>query len=144
MIFIAMKGVGTACYGVIIYSFIMDCVEYGAYKTGTKASGITFALQTFVSKMKSALIMSIALFSLSLFGFVAGENAVQPDGVAQGIWLIFNLLPSLGYIIALILLGLFYKLRDSSVQIMSKYNAGEISREEAEAQLGPKFGPAAS
>ena len=33
------------------------------------------------------------------------------------------------------LIYLFYKLRDKDVQVMARYNAGEITREEAEAQL---------
>jgi hypothetical protein len=39
-------------------------------------------------------------------------------------------------------MALFYKLRDDSMQLMSKYNAGELSREEAEKVLAGRFGKA--
>ena len=51
-------------------------------------------------------------------------------------------LPALGFAIALVILLLFYKLRTGDVQVMAKYNNGEITREAAEAILAEKFGPA--
>ena len=74
------------------------------------------------------------------WAFVEGENAVQPAGVAEGVWGLFNLLPAAGFTLALIILLLFYKLRSKDVQTMSRYNNGEISREEAEELLGARYG----
>ena len=133
---------GLGFWSVVIYMLIADTVEYGTYKTGTRAAGISFSLQTFVSKLKNGLIGSVVLLSLSAVGFVEGENAVQPAGVAEGIWGMFCLLPAVGFAIALVILMVFYKLRTRDVQVMSKYNNGQISKEEAEALLAEKFGPA--
>ena len=36
----------------------------------------------------------------------------------------------------------FYKLRDPDVEVMARYNSGEISREEAESLLEERFGKA--
>ena len=36
-------------------------VEYGTYKTGTRAAGISFSLQTFVAKLKNGIIGSVVL-----------------------------------------------------------------------------------
>jgi Na+/melibiose symporter-like transporter len=80
---------------------------------------------------------------LGAFGFVSGENSVQPASVSQGIWLCFTLLPALGIILALVLLY-FYKLREKDVQVMAKYNNGEITKEEADDLLAEKYGPAAT
>lgn len=140
IVFTALKCMGLAFWQVIVYMLVADTVEYGTYKSGTRAAGITFSLQTFVSKLKNALISSLVAFSLALTGFVEGENAVQPAGVAEGIWGIFTFLPVIGYAIALAVLLIGYKLRDDSVQVMAKYNSGEITYEEAVAVLGDKFG----
>ena len=121
---------------------IADTVEYGTYKTGTRAAGISFSLQTFVAKLKNGLIGTVVLFSLSSVGFVEGENAVQPAGVSDGVWALFCLLPAVGFAIALVVLLAFYKLRSDEVQVMSLYNNGEISKEEAEHKLGAKYGAA--
>ncbi|MBO5097691.1 MAG: MFS transporter [Agathobacter sp.] len=142
IVMIMLKCTGLGFWSVIIYMLIADTVEYGTYKTGTRAAGISFSLQTFVAKLKNALIGSIMLFGLSAVGFVEGENVVQPEGVAEGVWAIFCLVPAVGFAIALVILLLFYKLRSNDVQVMSSYNNGEISREEAEKVLAAKYGKA--
>lgn len=137
-----LKCSGLGFWSVVIYMLIADTVEYGTYKTGTRAAGISFSLQTFVAKLKNGLIGMVVLFSLSMVGFVEGENAVQPAGVADGVWALFCLLPAVGFAIALVILFAFYKLRSDEVQVMSLYNNGEISREEAEDKLADKYGRA--
>ena len=134
---------GLGFWSVVIYMLIADTVEYGTYKTGTRAAGISFSLQTFVAKLKNGIIGSVVLLSLAAVGFVEGENVVQPAGVADGVWALFCLLPAVGFAIALVILLAFYKLRSNEVQIMSLYNNGEISKEEAEAALKDKYGNAA-
>ena len=143
LILIMLKCTGLGFWQVIIYMLIADTVEYGTYKSGTRAAGVTFSLQAFIAKLKNALIGSIVLLSLSSVGFVEGENAVQPAGVEKGVWGLFNLLPAAGFALALVILLLFFKLRSKDVQTMSRYNNGEISREDAEELLAGKYGPAA-
>lgn len=137
-----LKCSGLGFWSVVIYMLVADTVEYGTYQTGTRAAGITFSLQTFVAKLKNGIIGSIVLFSLSSVGFVEGESAIQPAGVADGVWGLFCLLPAVGFAVALALLLLFYKLRTADVQIMSRYNNGEITREEADAQLAKSYSSA--
>lgn len=137
-----LKCTGFGFWSVVIYTLIADTVEYGTYKTGTRAAGISFSLQTFVAKLKNGLIGTIVLLSLSAVGFVEGEGAIQPAGVADGVWALFCLLPAAGFLIALIILMAFYKLRTKDVQIMSRYNNGELSQAEAEAQLADRYGKA--
>ena len=142
LIMTMLKCSGLGFWSVVIYMLIADTVEYGTYKTGTRAAGISFSLQTFVAKLKNGLIGTIVLFSLAAVGFVEGEGAVQPEGVADGVWGLFCLFPALGFALALAILLLFYKLRTKDVQIMARYNNGEITREEANKLLGKKYGPA--
>lgn len=142
LIMTMLKCTGLGFWSVVIYMLIADTVEYGTYKTGTRAAGISFSLQTFTAKLKNGLIGTVILSSLALVGFVEGENVVQPDGVADGVWALFCLLPAAGFAIALVILGLFYKLRSKDVQVMSMYNNGQISREEAESKLADKYGRA--
>lgn len=137
-----LKCSGLGFWSVVIYMLIADTVEYGTYKTGTRAAGISFSLQTFVAKLKNGIIGSVVLLSLSAVGFVEGENAIQPAGVADGVWALFCLLPAVGFAIALAILLLGYKLRTPDVQVMARYNNGELSKEEAEAVLAVKYGPA--
>jgi Na+/melibiose symporter-like transporter len=73
---------------------------------------------------------------------VEGENAIQPAGVADGVWGMFCLIPAAGFAIALVILLLGYKLKAKDVQVMAEYNNGQISREEAEALLSSRYGSA--
>lgn len=137
-----LKCSGLGFWSVVIYMLVADTVEYGTYKTGTRAAGITFSLQCFAAKLKNGLISTVVLLSLSAVGFVEGENAIQPPGVADGVWALFCLVPAAGFGLALLLLLKFYKLRTHHVQTMSRFNNGQIGREEAEALLAEEFGPA--
>ena len=139
LVMTTLKCAGLGFWSVVLYMLVADTVEYGTYKTGTRAAGVTFSLQCFAAKLKNGLIGSVVLMSLSRVGFVEGENAVQPAGVADGIWGLFCLLPAAGFLIALLLLLKFYKLRTKDVQIMSRCNNGEISKEEAEKLLEGRF-----
>ena len=137
-----LKCSGLGFWSVVIYMLVADTVEYGTYRTGTRATGITFSLQTFVAKLKNSLIGSVVLFSLAAVGFVEGEGAIQPAGVDDGVWALFCLFPAAGFALALVILLVFYKLRTKDVQVMSRYNNGEITKQEAEAELAAKYGPA--
>jgi len=140
VVFIALKCVGLAAWQVIIYMLVADCVEYGQYKSGTRSAGLTFSLQTCVSKLKAALNNSLMLFCLAAIGFVSGVDAIQPEGIGDRVWDLYLLLPVIGYVIGGLLLFFFYKLRDPDVQVMTKYNNGQISYEEACEKLEKKFG----
>lgn len=142
LIMTMLKCSGLGFWSVVIYMLIADTVEYGTYRTGIRAAGISFSLQTFVAKLKNGLMGSVILLSLASVGFVEGEGAIQPEGVADGIWALFCLFPAVGFTIALVILLLGYKLRTKDVQIMSRYNNGEISKDEAESFLMKKYGPA--
>lgn len=142
LVMIMLKCTGLGFWQVIIYMLIADTVEYGAYKSGTKAAGISFSLQTFVAKLKNALIGSVILFSLNGIGFISGENVEQSKDVADGLWKLFCLFPATGFAIALVILLVFYRLRSKDVQIMASFNNGEINTEEAEALLKERYGEA--
>ncbi len=137
-----LHSIFTSANNILLFMFTPDCLEYGTYHTGERAEGIAASVQTFFSKLVGSLSGPFAMLILAAFGFVAGENAVQPQSAVQGIWLCYTLLPSVGIVLALVLLH-FYRLRDKDVQVMALYNDGHITKEEADAQLAAKYGPAA-
>lgn len=137
-----IQAIFTGTNNILLFTFTPDCLEYGTYHTGERAEGLAASVQTFTSKLIGSIGGPIAMLILAGFGFVVGENAVQPPAVANGIWLLYTLLPACGIAIALILLR-FYKIRDKDVQVMAQYNNHKISKGEAESKLAEKFGPAA-
>ena len=136
----------TSVTGTLGFMFTPDCAEYGQYKTGVDAKGITFSIQTFTTKIAAAVASSLGLAILGFFDWTKIEaesfadieklNIVQSATALNELWVTYILVPSIGLVITSFIY-LFYRLRDKDVQIMAKYNAGEITREEAE-NLLPK------
>lgn len=137
-----LMNVFTSANNILLFTFTPDCLEYGTYHTGERAEGVAASVQTFFSKLVGSCSGPIAMLILAAFGFAAGANAEQPPSVYTGIWLCYSLLPAVGIVVALVILR-FYKLRDRDVQIMAKYNNGQITKEEADAKLAAKYGEAA-
>ncbi len=134
--------------GILAFMFTPDCAEYGQYKSGISAKGITFAIQTFSVKITGAVSSSLALFLLGLFGWISVEaesfeqlaamNIQQSPAALNGLWVVYALVPVIGMILSTFFY-LGYKLNDKDVQIMAKCNSGEITKAEAEAQLSRKY-----
>lgn len=134
--------------GILAFMFTPDCAEYGQYKSGISAKGITFAIQTFSVKITGAVSSSLALFLLGLFKWVSVEaesfeqlkamGIQQSAGALNGLWIVYALVPVIGMIISTFFY-MGYKLTDKDVQIMAKCNSGEITREEAEKLLSRKY-----
>ncbi len=139
-VMIGLKCSALAFWQVVIYMLISDTTEYGFYRTGISATGMTFSLQTFVSKAKGALVNSFMLLLLSTIGFAEGENAVQTPEVVQRMWGLFIFIPLIGNIIGCVLLVMRYKLRDRDVQAIIKYNRGETGFEELNEEMLHRIG----
>lgn len=141
-----IRSLFTSVTGTLGFMFTPDCAEYGQYKTGVDAKGITFSIQTFTTKIAAAVASSLGLAILGFFDWTKIEaesfadieklNIVQSATALNGLWVTYILVPSIGLVITSFIY-LFYRLRDKDVQIMAKCNAGEITREEAE-KLLPK------
>lgn len=147
----ALRGVGLIGNSVIAYLFTPDCVEYGQYKSGVRQEGISFAIQTFVTKLSGAISNSCCMAILAAMGFVAAEatDIINEAGVVTGhvvnaagcsaCWFVFTIVSALGPIVAVPILLFGYKLRDKDVELMTLCNNGEISHEECERKLSRKY-----
>jgi Na+/melibiose symporter-like transporter len=140
-----LRSIPAAIVGVTMFMFTPDCAEYGLFKSGIDAKGITFAIQTFMAKITGALSGSLGLILLKFFEWkaVKAESfeelqrlaVVQSPKAMEGLWFIYSMVPVIGLIAAFVIWQ-FYKLRDKDVQIMADANTGRISREEALNSLG--------
>lgn len=114
---------------IIMGALPQDCIEYGTFKTGIRKEGITFAMQSFVSKVIAAFAAANAGIIFHLINYNP-QLSVQPEATIHIIWACTLLLPMLGQILGIGFL-FAYKLRDKDVQLMSDANAGKITKEEA-------------
>jgi Na+/melibiose symporter-like transporter len=100
--------------------FTTDCIEYGAYITGERTAGISFALQTFMTKLGGALANTLCLVILAAFGYVE-QAKTQSASALNGIWVIMCIVPAVGYVVMLIVMT-FYKLEEKDVAMMMEEN----------------------
>ncbi|MCL2557430.1 MAG: MFS transporter [Treponema sp.] len=133
-----LRGVFFSMFFLPFFLFTPDCAEYGFYKAGKAMPGITFALQTFISKLMVAVMGAIGAVALGVIGFVEGEGAAQLAGFEDRLWFIYLIPPAIGALVS-IPIFLKYKLRDKHVKVIMQCNQGEITREEAEKLLAGKI-----
>ena len=150
IVLFTIRSVPLAVLGLEMFMFTPDCAEYGRFKTGTEAKGITFAVQTFMAKLTGSIASALGLFILGLKSVgwkvveVSSFQELEQSGVTQTthaldmLWLIFMLIPAIGGLLAFIVWS-FYDLRDKDVQVMIDCNTGKISREEAFSKMSKKY-----
>lgn len=140
-----LRSIPISITGVMAFMFTPDCAEYGKFKSGIEAKGITFSIQTFMVKLTSAIASTLSLFLLGVIGWKDVSDAsnfeqLKELGITQstraldGLWFLFIMVPAIGIALGSILWSC-YKLRDSDIQLMTDANNGEISREEAVSKL---------
>lgn len=135
-----LRAIPLGIQGVMLFMFTPDCAEYGKFKTGIDAKGITFAIQTFMAKITGAISAALGMFLLGFFGWkevnaesfqdLAAQNITQSDFTLDGLWFIYIMVPTIGIILSGIIWH-FYKLNDKDVKLMIDCNNGKISKEEA-------------
>ena len=150
IILFTIRSVPLAVVALEMFMFTPDCAEYGRFKTGTEAKGITFAVQTFMAKLTGSIAGALGLFILGLKSVgwkvveVGSFQELEQSGVTQTphalnmLWIIFMLIPAIGGLLAYIT-WLFYDLKDKDVQIMIDCNTGKITREEALSKMSKKY-----
>jgi sugar (glycoside-pentoside-hexuronide) transporter len=123
--------VSTISGGMLSSMFILDCTEYGKFKTGKDATAASVSVQTFTTKLFVATSSAMGMFILGYAGFVSGDGAVQPQSAVDMLWRMVSILPVIGQVLSFFILLVGYKLRQRDVELMARANAGEISRREA-------------
>ena len=105
-------------------------------------------MNSFVTKLTQSVASSLGLFLLGLSGWieieatdfadVAAQNIQQPASALNMLWIVYTLIPAVGTLLG-ILVMVFYRIKDKDIDLMIKCNAGDITREECEAQLSRKY-----
>jgi len=145
-----VRSIPLAIIGVIMFIFTPDCAEYGKFKTGTDAKGITFSIQTFMVKLTAAISSAMGMFILGLestgwidvavesFEELKTLGVEQRDHALDVLWFSYVMIPAIGCLIAYVIWR-FYKLNDKDVQIMTDCNTGKMSRQRARKLLSRKY-----
>ena len=152
VMFIVLGGlcaIPNALVSVVRTYIAPDTIDYTRYKTGKDCSGIFYSLQSFLNKALGGVVGSVALYILAVFDWkevvgdsfadLAAQGVTQSETALTALWNLGYLIPAIGFGISAILLFAFYNLKDKDAELMAKCNAGQITREECEAQLSRKY-----
>jgi Na+/melibiose symporter-like transporter len=114
MIIMAICSIPSGAASIAQTSLFCDSVDYMEWKTGKRTEGVTFAMQTFFTKISSGITGAMATLSLSVLGYVAVEDVegavylgTQTEAFETWIWPLTMLTPAIAallYIIPLLLI----------------------------------------
>ena len=100
-IIIILAGIPSGFTNILTYSMIADSIDYLEDKTGKRAEGICFSMQTLISKIGMALTAFVTLMVLGSYGYdeldvkdVTPELVATPEfqSVIKGNWMATTLL----------------------------------------------------
>jgi len=110
----------------LTYSMVADAADYGEYKTGVRADGISFAVVSIAQKLAFA-VAGASVLLIGIFGYQ--PNVEQTPQALQGINLVVNLFPAIVGVVA-ILVALAYRITDTqAAQIRTDLNTGTVAPE---------------
>ncbi len=103
-----LRGMGVACVSATKFGMIADSIEYGEYRTGTRAEGFVYSAASLGVRVGSALASAFIGWVLGAYGY-DGSLAVQSESAMRGIRIMFYYAPMVVFLALLALLA-FYKL----------------------------------
>lgn len=84
-IIVIIAGIPSGFSNILTYSMIADSIDYLEDKTGKRAEGICFSMQTLISKIGMALTAFVTLLVLGVFGYDESFLKIFQEGVKEGI-----------------------------------------------------------
>ena len=106
--------VGIFAFGIIItllFAMYTDCAEYGEWISGKNSAGLTVSASMFSLKAGSAIGSAIPAAILAFYSFNKDLGQQQIAETIKGIQIMFNIVPSIFFFIAGLLM-IFYKINN--------------------------------
>ncbi len=139
LIALVVAGIPSGFGNILTYAMIGDTVEYLELKTGERAEGICFAMQTLINKIGMAVGAFVGVLAYYMAGVEANDaSSVTPAG-KDTMWFMLVGIAALSFFLTVIPL-FFYKFNEKQQQEAvaeikkRKIANGEINAEEAELQ----------
>ena len=114
-------GVAILPVTMMISIYLIDTMDYGEWKTGTRVEGMLGSVNSFCSKLGSGIASAIVGLIMGLAGY-DGSLAVQSASANASIIALFNYVPMI-LMIVLLLLAISYKLDKELPQIKADLEA---------------------
>ncbi len=132
---LVVAGIPSGIGNIVTYAMIGDTVEYLELKTGERAEGICFAMQTLINKIGMAVGAFIGVLAYDMAGVEANRPDLVTPGAKDTMWIMLVGISALSFFLTVIPL-FFYKFNEKEQQeakeaIMARKRAnGEVADEE--------------
>lgn len=100
-------GIGTMPISMMINTYLIDCMDYGEWKTGVRIEGLVASIANFASKVGNGIAVGLVGLIMGLAGY-DGLAATQTAGVNSAIVFLYNILPMILFAV-MFGLSLLYK-----------------------------------
>jgi GPH family glycoside/pentoside/hexuronide:cation symporter len=97
----------------LAFSMYADTADYNQWRTGRRATAMTFAAATFSQKLGTALAVAVIGSLFTALGYV--PNAAQSSGSQAGIVWLMSLIPA-GFALLAVVVMLFYNLDSKTLK----------------------------
>ena len=128
--FWGLLGIGLGAINTLIFALQADTVDYGEWRTGTRAEGGSYSLLSFSRKTGQAIGGSLAAFTIGLGGYVSGA-ASQSDAAVTSIKVAAGAIPA-AVILAATAVMVLYPLTEQALRRM----VAEMAVRRVERDLG--------
>lgn len=135
LIALVIAGIPSGFGNIVTYAMIGDTVEYLELKTGERAEGICFAMQTLINKIGMAVGAFVGVLAYYMAGVAANDaSSVTPEG-KDTMWFMLVGIAAISFFLTVIPL-FFYKFNEKQQQEAKaeiearKHANGELSNQE--------------
>lgn len=129
---LVIAGIPTGFGNILTYAMIGDTVEYLELKTGERAEGICFAMQTLINKIGMAVGAFIGVLAYYMAGIEANNVASVTEAGKDTMWFMLVGLAALSFFLTIIPL-FFYKFNEKeqqeAVAEIQRRKNGELAEE---------------
>ncbi|MCP4579012.1 MAG: MFS transporter [Deltaproteobacteria bacterium] len=119
----SLLGIGTGPTFVLALAMAADTVEYGEWKTGIRAEGLTYSMIGFSQKAAVGLAGAVSGGILSLTGYV--PNVEQPPEVLAGILWQLTIIPIFCSVLAMFFVFFYTIDEETYTSILNKLDTRE-------------------
>lgn len=101
-----LAGVAVMPISMMINTYLIDCMDYGEWKTGTRIEGLVASVNNFAGKLGSAAASGFVGLVMGMAGY-DGKLEVQTEMANNAIISVYNLFPLILFIIFTVLTFLY-------------------------------------
>ena len=123
-----IAGVPSGFGNIISYAMIGDTVEWLEDKTGERAEGICFAMQTFISKIGMAVGAFVGVLSYYIAGVEANNAAALTQGGKDTMWIMLMLIGAVSFIASAIPLFFYTFTEKRQQEAVARINARKAGK----------------